>query len=137
MPIRTLEEAREWRKKQETGAAELFDREASMLVDLYPPMRYDGKLIEVGTRIKWKDKLKRASVALWDREENNPDNAPALWEDVLYADGVRVIVENMPAALAFSYLEEGWWRNQVYISQMHGNVYTPVTAPEQWKLKEN
>ena len=136
MPIRTLEEAREWRKKQETSAAELFDREASMLVDLYPQMRYDGKLIEVGTRIKWKDKLKRASVALWDREENNPDNAPALWEDVMYVDGIRVIEENMSAAKAFSYLEEGWWKERVYISLMAGNTYTPEIAPNQWKLKE-
>lgn len=134
--IRTLEEAREWRKKQEAGAAELSDREASMLVDMAPQMNYDGSLIEAGTRIRWGKKLKRASVALWDREENNPDNAPTLWEDIQYVDGVRVILENMSAALAFSYLEEGWWEGKVYISQMNGNVYTPETAPNQWKLKE-
>lgn len=136
MAIRTLEEAREWRKKQETGAAALADREASMLTEIHRGMNYDGTLIEAGTRIRWGDRLKRASVALWDREENNPNNAPTLWEDIQYVDGVRVIVENMPAALAFSYLEEGWWDGKIYISQMHGNVYTPVTAPEQWKLKD-
>ena len=134
--IRTLEEAREWRKKQEAGTSILADREASMLVDMAPNMKYDGSLVEAGTRIRWGDKLKRASVALWDREENNPDNAPALWEDVQYVDGVRVILENMPASLAFSYLEEGWWKERVYISLMAGNVYTPETAPNQWKLKE-
>lgn len=134
--IRTLEEAREWRKKQEAGAAALADREASMLPEIHRTMNYDGTLIEAGTRIRWGDRLKRASVALWDREENNPDNAPTLWEDIQYVDGVRVIVENMSAALAFSYLEEGWWDGAVYISQMNGNVYTPVTAPEQWELKE-
>ena len=134
--IRTLEEAREWRKKQEAGTSILADREASMLVDMAPNMKYDGSLVEAGTRIRWGDKLKRASVALWDREENNPDNAPTLWEDIQYVDGVRVIQENMSAALAFSYLEEGWWKGKVYISQMQGNVYTPETAPNQWKLKE-
>ena len=134
--IRTLEEAREWRKKQEAGTSILADREASMLVDMAPNMKYDGSLVEAGTRIRWGDKLKRASVALWDREENNPDNAPTLWEDIQYVDGVRVILENMSAALAFSYLEEGWWEGKVYISQMNGNVYTPETAPNQWKLKE-
>lgn len=134
--IRTLEEAREWRKKQETGAAALADREASMLVDMAPGMKYDGLLIEAGTRIKWGKRLKVAAVSLWDREENNPEKAPNLWEDVMYVDGIRVIEENMSTAKAFSYLEEGWWKERVYISLMQGNVYTPETAPEQWKLKE-
>lgn len=136
MPIRTIEEAREWRKKQETGAAALADREASMLVDMVPGMKYDGSLIEARTRIKWGKRLKVAAVSLWDREENNPENAPGLWEDIMYVDGVRVIEENMSAAKAFAYLEEGWWKERVYISLMAGNTYTPEIAPKQWKLKE-
>ena len=136
MQIRTIEQAREWRAKQELNIAALPDKEASRFPELHQKMKYNGEEISAGTRIKWDNEIKRAAVTLWDTVENNPDNSPTLWETLEYVNGVRKIIENMTAGMAFSLNEEGWWQGKIYISQMYGNVFTPVTAPEQWKLKE-
>ena len=94
MPIRTLKEARAWRVKLESIAQESTDATASVLPSVFPQLTQNGKLIEVGTRINWNGVLKRAATDLWDTVDNNPDNAPTLWEDILYKDGsVRNIAE--------------------------------------------
>jgi hypothetical protein len=110
--------------------------EASVEPTLSRTMRYDGKLIPAGTRINWGGILKRAAVDLWDIEENNPDNAPELWEDVLYRDGIRVIPGVITAGLAFSFSEVGWWGDVLKRSIRPGektNVHTPEEAPELWE----
>lgn len=111
----------------------LTDAQASTVVALYGGMKYDGALIAAGTRINWQGQLKRAAVDLWDTELNNPDHAPALWEDVAYKDGYRIIPETITATLAFSKDELGWWGDTLYRSLMDGNVYTPNQAPSQWE----
>lgn len=109
------------------------DATASRAVEFHPEMKYDGALIPAKTRIKWNDQLKRACVDLWDTEANNPDNAPALWEDIAYRDGFRMIPETITATLAFSKGEYGWWNGTLYESAMDGNVYTPDAYPAGWK----
>lgn len=32
-----------------------------------------------------------AAADLWDTAENNPENVPTLWEDIMYHDGYRII----------------------------------------------
>lgn len=108
------------------------DATASRAVELHPEMQYDGKPIPAKTRIKWGGKLKRAAVDLWDTEENNPANAPALWEDVEYRDGFRIIPETITATLAFSMDEYGWWNDKLYRSKVNGNVYNPTVYPTNW-----
>jgi hypothetical protein len=120
----------------EAGAAALPDMDASVEPTLSRAMHYDGKLIPAGTRINWGGILKRAAVDLWDIEENNPDNAPELWEDVLYRDGIRVIPKVITAGLAFSFGEIGWWDDVLKRSIRPGektNVHTPEEAPELWE----
>lgn len=133
----TRDEALKIRAQVEAGAAALPDMEASVEPTLSRTMRYDGALIAAGTRINWFRQLKRAAVDLWDLEENNPDNAPDLWEDVLYRDGIRVIPEVITAGLAFSYGEDGWWGDAIYRSILPGektNVYTPDEYPAAWEV---
>lgn len=110
------------------------DATASRAVEFHPEMQYNGKLIPAKTRINWKGKLIRAAVDLWDREENNPDNAPALWEDIAYRDGFRIIPETITATLAFSTGECGWWGDRLYESLIDGNVYTPDAYPQGWEI---
>lgn len=135
----TREEALKIRAQVEAGAAALPDMEASIEPSLTRKMRYDGGLIKAGTRIDWNGVLKRAAVDIWDIEENNPDNAPDLWEDVLYRDGIRVIPKQITAGLAFSFGEPGWWGDVVMRSTLPGektNVYTPEEYPSAWEVAE-
>lgn len=109
------------------------DATASRAVEFHPEMEYNGKLIPAKTRINWRGTLKRASVDIWDTKENNPDNAPTLWEDIAYRDGSRIIPEVITATLAFSEGECGWWGDTLYRSIVNGNVYTPVVYPANWE----
>ena len=131
----TRAQAERIRAQVEAGAAALPDAEASIEPSLTRKMRYDGSLIKAGTRIDWGGVLKRAAVDLWDTEENNPDNALDLWENVLYRDGIRVIPDVITAGLAFSYDELGWWGDVLMRSILPGektNVYTPEQYPAGW-----
>ena len=133
----TRAQAERIRAQVEAGAAALPDAEASIEPSLTRKMRYDGSLIKAGTRIDWGGVLKRAAVDLWDTEENNPDNALNLWENVLYRDGIRVIPDVITAGLAFSYDELGWWGDVLYRSILPGektNVYTPDQYPAGWEV---
>ena len=109
------------------------DATASRAVEFHPEMKYDGSLIPAKTRINWKGKLKRTAVDLWDTNENNPDNAPALWEDISYKDGIRIIPEVITATLAFAEGELGWWEDKLYRSKVNGNAYTPEVYPSNWE----
>ena len=78
------------------------DAQASKVACLYPTLNQNGSLVRAGTRINWNGTLKRAAVDLWDTAENNPDNAPALWADLNYRNGYRIIPETITVALAFA-----------------------------------
>lgn len=120
----------------ETLTANLDDATASTVIPLYPAMRYDGSLIRAGVRVNWGGTLKRAAVDLWDREDSNPDNAPDLWEDILYRDGYRIIPETITAGLAFTLDECGWWGDVLYRSKLEANVHTPEQHPDGWEIVE-
>lgn len=120
----------------EQAVTSLDDKTASTATTLFSRMKYDGSLIPAKTRINWKGTLKRSAVDIWDREENNPDNAPTLWEDIAYRDGFRVIPEVITATLAFSEGECGWWGDKLYRSKVNGNAYTPAVYPNNWEPVE-
>ena len=120
----------------ETAAEGLDDATASQAPTLFPSLKEDGSLVKVGTRINWKGVVMRAAVDLWDTPENNPDNAPDLWEDLLYIDGIRIIPDVITVGLAFSKGERGWWYGELYESTADNNVYTPEQYPDNWKLVE-
>lgn len=132
----TRDEALKLRAIVEQASASLDDQTASAGVQLFPRMKYTGALISAGTRINWEGALKRAAVDLWDTETNNPDNAPTLWEDIAYINGVRIIPETITATLAFALDELGWWNGKVYRSKRDGNTFNPSVTPEWWELVE-
>ena len=118
------------------GIATISDQQASEGVELFPKLKQDGALINAGTRINWNGVLKRAAVDLWDTEENTPDNVPALWEDIAYREGYRIIPETITATLAFAKDECGWWKDVLYRSLIDGNVYTPDQYAAGWEVVE-
>ena len=129
-------EAKKMRAVIEKAAASLDDATASTAETLFPTMKYDGSLIEAGTRINWNGVLKRAAVDLWDTESNNPDNAPTLWEDLPYIDGIRIIPDVITVGLVFSKGERGWWYGELYESLLDANTYPPEAYPNGWNLVE-
>ena len=127
-------EAMQLRKAMETGAASLDDKTASGAAQMFPGMKLDGSLIAAGTRINWHGVVKRAAVDLWDTAEHTPDAAPALWEDLMYRDGIRIIPEIITAGTAFAKGEQGWWGDVLYVSLMDNNVWTPSAFPDGWEV---
>lgn len=125
------------------GRALVDDRTASIAPELFELMTYEERepgadipLIKHGTRINWNGVLKRAAVDLWDTEENNPDNAPNLWEDILYRAGHRIIPDVITVGLAFSNGETGWWGDVLMRSKADNNVWTPEQYPDYWENVE-
>ena len=129
-----LEAAKPVRAVMDQAGEMLTDAQASTVVTLYPILHGNGDLIEAGTRINWKGQLKRAAVDLWDTEQNNPDNAPALWEDINYRDGYRVIPSTLTAGTAFAKGEIGWWGDTLYRSLLDANVWNPDGYPSGWEV---
>lgn len=120
----------------ETAAASLDDKTASTAPTLFPRLKQDGSLIKAGTRINYNGSIKRAAVDLWDTADNSPDNAPTLWEDILYRNGYRIIPDVITAGTAFALDELGWWGDKLYKSLLSANVYTPEQYPNGWELQE-
>jgi hypothetical protein len=116
------------------GSTSLDDKTASTAPDMFPRLNGDGKLVVAGTRINWNGTVKKAATDLWDTAENNPDNAPALWEDITYKEGYRIIPETLTVTTAFAKDECGWWGETLYRSLVDNNVYTPAQYSLNWEL---
>ena len=127
------QEAQTIRGLIEKAAEGLDDATASQAAPLFPSLKGDGSLVKVGTRINWGGVAKRAAVDLWDEETNNPDNAPTLWEDLPYIDGIRIIPDVITVGTAFSKGEKGWWYGELYESQADNNIWTPDAYPAYWE----
>ena len=129
-----LERARMLRKNIIVSSASLEDKVASETPELFARLNQNGELIKVGTRINWNGVLKRASVDLYDTLENNPDNAPTLWEDIEHKEGYRIIPQTITVGTAFSKDELGWWEDTLYKSLLDNNVWTPEQYPSGWEI---
>lgn len=128
-----ISEAIHLRSIVEQAATSLDDQTASTVATLFPRLKENGELIRVGVRINWNGTVKKAAVDLWDTAENNPDNAPTLWEDLDYKDGYRIIPETITVTTAFAKDELGWWDGVLYRSLLNANVYTPKQYPDGWE----
>ena len=129
-----LNEARKYRSIIETAMGLTNDQLASQAPDLSPVLKEDNSLVLAGTRINWNGTLKKAAVDLWDTVENNPDNAPSLWEDIEYKDGHRIIPDTITVTSAFAKDELGWWKDILYKSIIDANVWTPEIYPAAWEV---
>ena len=129
-----IEKAKLQRQNIILASASLEDKDASKTPELFGKLNQNGELVKAGTRINWNGLLKRAAVDLWDTKENNPDNAPTLWEDIAYKDGIRIIPEVITAGTAFMKDERGWWKDVLYTSLLDNNVWTPEANPSGWAM---
>lgn len=118
----------------EQAVTSLDDQTASTAATLFPSLKADGALVPVGTRINWNGAIKKSAVDLWDTAENNPDNAPSLWENIAYKDGYRIIPDTITVTTAFAKGECGWWDGTLHRSLLDSNVYTPAVYPQGWEI---
>jgi hypothetical protein len=118
----------------EKASASLDDKTASTAATLFPRLKADGSLVSAGTRINWNGVIKKSAVDLWDTAENNPDNAPGLWENIAYKDGYRIIPDTLTVTTAFDKGECGWWNGTLHRSLLDSNVYTPAVYPQGWEI---
>lgn len=130
---RIVARARALRAAMDVAAGGLGDADASRAAALFPGLLGGGALVAAGTRVGWDGGLVRARVDLWDRRENWPDRAAALWEPLAYRDGIRVVPAVIEATAAFSKGELGWWAGEVFRSLYDGNVWTPGTVDGGWE----
>lgn len=130
----TEKQAKALRSVLVQGGEGLSDAIISTAPEACQRMQYNGALIKNSTRINWNGTVKRAAVDLWDTEENNPDNAPTLWEDLNYRDGIRIIPDPITVGLKFSKDELGWWGDTLYRSKVDNNTYTPEQYPDNWEI---
>ena len=130
------ERARIQRQNLIKAAQSLDDKEASVVPEFFAQLAEDGNLITAGTRINWNGTIKRAAVDLWDTAENNPVNAPSLWEDIAYREGIRIIPTTITAGTAFTLNELGWWGDTIYKSLLDANVWNPDEYPSGWEKEE-
>lgn len=118
------------------SAVGMDDINASSLPEMFPKLKEDGSLVEAGTRINWNGKLQKATVDLWDTTENNPDNAPTLWEYLSYVNGYREIPEVITVTTAFAKGEIGIWKGKLYESLHDANVWNPEQFAAGWTKVE-
>ena len=131
-----IELAHKLRPIIEKAMESVDDKIASEGATLFPRLKQNSALVSAGTRINWNGVVKRARVDLWDTEENNPENAPTLWEDISYREGYRIIPEVITATAAFALEEYGWWDSVLYKSIIPANTYTPAQYPAGWEKIE-
>lgn len=118
----------------ELAATSLDDQIASTAATLFPRLKADGSLVSAGTRINWNGTIKKAAVDLWDTAENNPNNAPSLWQNIDYKDGYRIIPDTLTVTTAFAKDECGWRDGVLYRSLIDANIYTPAVHPQGWEV---
>lgn len=131
----TRAEARAHRANMIQAAESLDDKKASVSPYLFRQLDGGGDLIKAGSRINWRGVVKRAATDLWDNELNTPDANPNGWEDIPYKKGIRIIPETVTQGTRFGLGEEGWWKDQLYVSKLETNVWNPDQNPDAWERK--
>lgn len=115
-------------------AEALPDEMAAKHPQIYPALKGDGKALEANTRINWGGKVAKAKVTLWDREDQDPDHAPELWDILAFGEtGYQEIPEVITAELAFAKDEIGVWKGKNYRAKRDGVVHNPEVYPDDWE----
>jgi len=126
-------------EKLDSIAAALPDEIAAEYPEIYPELKRDGSAVEADTRFNWQGKVVKAKVTLWDREDQDPDHAPNLWDILTFGgSGYREIPDTITTELAFAEGEIGYWPpdGKHYRAVRNGVVHTPATYPDDWEEVE-
>lgn len=128
-----LEKARAMRAKYVTLAQNAPDELLSSgdYLSVFDPLTGDGSLIPTRSIRRQNGALYRANADCWDREDNWPGAAPALW--------AQVTLEEWPAWAqptgahdAYNTGDKVTHNGKRYISQIDGNTAAPGADPRWW-----
>ena len=125
--------------KLESIADALPDDLAAQHPEIYGELRNSGELVPTNKRIKWNGVVMKAKVDLWDRLDQNPENAPELWDELKFGEtGYREIPEVITTELAFGKGEIGYWPpdGKHYRAVRNGVVHNPEVYPRDWEEVE-
>lgn len=70
-------------------AAVLPDNIATQHPEIYPELTGSEQPVDAGSRRRFGDSLYKANVTVWDRADQWPDAAPALWTKITASGGVE------------------------------------------------
>lgn len=113
----------------------LPDELAAKHPDIYGELQESGELVPANKRFNWGGKVMKAKVDLWDRADQNPDNAPTLWDELKFSEtNYREIPEIITTELAFGKDEIGFWPKdgKHYKAKRDGVVHNPDVYPRDW-----
>lgn len=94
---------------------------------------WSGIEYKVGDVRQFDGKLYRCNLDHTSQETWKPDVSPSLWTQIMYRDGIRIIPDVIPSTQPFAKDEIGWWGDDLYVSLINANVYTPVQYPAGWQ----
>ena len=95
-----------------------------------------GKAYITGDKFRYNNVIYKVLQDHTSQEDWTPDTATSLYVQLILKDEYRVIPETITATEAFALGEKGWWNGVLYESLIEGNVYTPDTYPDGWKIVE-
>ena len=114
--------------------ATLTDEQAIEVKELYPLWATDTAYA-VDTIVRYEDKLYRCLQAHTSQANWTPNATPALWVEVAPPNEYREIKDNMLPTEAFALDEIGWYKSKdnLWLSLIPANTYTPETYPAGWE----
>lgn len=134
--------ARAIRALIEKASASLSDKDASCAAELFPAWQslldeghtFTQEEVNTRPRLRYGDKLYVVTQPHTMQQGWTPDNAPSLYEEIGYRDGIRLIPAYITAANPFSKGERGMDGDGViWISKVDNNVYTPTQYAQNWE----
>lgn len=109
------------------------DSERSKMPLLHDEWRA-GRECVIGRVYRHQSGLYRCNQTHTTQEGWEPDITAALFNRIMYKEGIRIIPDVITAGTAFAKGEQGWWEDMPYISLIDANVYTPEQYPAGWEV---
>lgn len=129
-----IDEARTMRAKYVSLAQNAPDELLSSgnYLSVFDLLTGDGNLIPAHSVRRFEGQLYRANVDCWDRADNWPDTAPALWTQITL-DEWPAWVQPTGAHDAYNIGDKVAYHGKRYISQIVGNTTLPGSDARWWQ----
>ena len=106
-------------------AAVLPDNIATQHPEIYPELTGNGQPVDAGSRRRFGDDLYKANVTVWDRADQWPDAAPALWTRITASGGVEDWIQPTGAHDAYAAGAIVAHNGKTWESTVSANVWEP------------
>lgn len=120
------------------GAGEILTDEQALDNQLIYPTWSDDTEYTDGDRVRSADKLWKCLQTHTSQEDWKPENTPAMWVEIAKPGEYREIKDDMLSTEAFALNEIGWYqtKDNLWMSLIDNNIYTPAAYPDGWEKVE-